>query len=309
MELGDWDTSKDVNEIYADVRRLGLEHCIAEHDAFGFTVIPPDKVAPPEFNQRLRQAILDSHARRTGERIDIRDLDKATIAGPSPRNTDGFGLIGEDPAFEEALMNPVVHTMARYFLGKSVLLSDMNALIKRTDPAPTHFLHTDQHGTPPPLPQYLQTLNVTWTLTDYSREEGSVALVPGSHRWGHKPRPHQVNHLAEDANVKAIPINCPAGSLIIWGGTTWHGSYPRSAPGLRMTLIFVFSRVYMKQIRDMQHEIAQEVIARNSPEFARLLGMECPFPHPDGYLTDPKVRALNDSRVPSFIGAGRSQWA
>src|SRR5215469_16809037 len=223
MELGDWETSKDVNAIYAEVRRLGLEHCIAEHDAFGFTVIPPEKVATPELNQRLRQAILDLHERRTGEKIDIADIDKATLGGPSPRNTDGWVIFGEDPVFEEALMNPVVLAMARYFLGKSVLLSGGNVLLKREDPTPTHMLHTDQHGTPPPLPQYLQTLNISWTLTDYSKELGSVALVPGSHRWGHKPRPHEANHLADGAPVKAIPITCPAGSLIIWGGTTWHG--------------------------------------------------------------------------------------
>ena len=57
--------------------------------------------------------------------------------------------------------------MARYLFQKSVILSDMLGLVKRKDPTPTYSLHTDQHGRPPPLPQYSQVCNITWPLTEY----------------------------------------------------------------------------------------------------------------------------------------------
>jgi len=53
VKLDNWETTADLNPIYADVRALGLEQNIAEHDAFGFTIVPPEKVAPPEFQDRL----------------------------------------------------------------------------------------------------------------------------------------------------------------------------------------------------------------------------------------------------------------
>ncbi|MGH6986661.1 MAG: phytanoyl-CoA dioxygenase family protein [Caulobacteraceae bacterium] len=301
MKLDSWDTTAELNPIYADVRALGLEVCVAELDAFGFTVIEPEKVAPAEFYTRLRNAILAVHERRTKEQIAPEDLATASIKGAWPVATH-WALLGEDPAFEEAVLNPVVYTMARYMCGRSVLLSDAIALVKRRDDTPTHPLHIDQAGTPPPLPPYQQVINITWTLTDYTREQGAVAIVPGSHRFGRMPMPYEENFLGNDAPVRAIPVECPAGSLIIWGGTTWHGSFPRTAPGVRVNLIMTFCRGYMKQVRDFRGEIPRAVLERNGEEFANLLGINALYPIDATKGTDPtKVRA--------FTGSGRNPWA
>jgi ectoine hydroxylase-related dioxygenase (phytanoyl-CoA dioxygenase family) len=198
-------------------------------------------------------------------------------------------------------MNGVVVTLARYLCGKSVILSDMLGMLKQKDDTPTHLLHTDQHGTPPPLPQYAQVLNITWTLTDYTRDNGAVAIVPGSHRFGRMPASYEKDFLKKDALVPAIPVECEAGSLIVWGGTTWHGSFPRVSPGIRMNLIMVFNRAYMKQIRDFPATTPKEVLDRNTPEFARLLGFESPYPF--------DVKGPDSKKVMPFIEAGRTPWS
>ena len=51
MEIGDWQATKAVNGCYRAIRELGLESNIAELDTFGFTVIPPEKAAPPEIGR------------------------------------------------------------------------------------------------------------------------------------------------------------------------------------------------------------------------------------------------------------------
>jgi hypothetical protein len=302
VKLDNWATTADLNGIYADVRALGLEQNIAEHDAFGFTIVPPDKVAPPEFQDRLRQALLNVHERRTGQRIHPEDLDTADLLpaiGQKPASAS-WHLLGEDRAFEEALMNPVVHTLARYFLGKSCVVSDFIGSMKQADPTPTHRLHTDQHGTPPPLPQYAQFLNITWALTDYTRDNGALAIVPGSHRFGYRPNVYEQDHLKNDALVPAIPVECPAGSLIIWGGTTWHASYPRTAPGVRMSVLMLFVRSYMKPIQDVLKHVPPEVLERNNKEFARLLGKNSAYPVGD---------ELNIEDTLAFVNSGRTPWS
>ena len=143
MEIRDWDTTKELSAIYRDVRALGLEANVAEHDAFGFTVVPPEKVAPPAFSQRLLEAILNHHERRTGQRIGLEDLGTASLEGDRPIEVH-LGLVGEDPIFEEALNNPAVLALARYFCGRSVLLSDAITIMKRRDDTPSHLLHIDQ---------------------------------------------------------------------------------------------------------------------------------------------------------------------
>jgi len=301
MDIGNWPTTADLNPIYADIRRHDLERCIAEFDAFGFTVIPPEKVAPRAFHEQLRNAILDVHHRRSGQRVDPASLSSATLPGDRPLATY-WSLLGEDPAFERAVMNPVVYTMARYLCGKSVLLSDIIALVKRRDETPTHLLHIDQAGTPPPLPPYQQVLNVTWALTDYTRDNGAVAIVPGSHRYGRMPMPYEENFLGNDAPVPAIPVECEAGSLIIWGGTTWHGSYPRNASGLRMNLVIAFCRSYMKQVRDFRNELPVDLVERNGPDFAQLVGMNALYPIDKNKPMDMKDRQ-------AFLNAGLNPWA
>jgi hypothetical protein len=301
MKLENWETTADLNPIYADIRANDLEQCVAELDAFGFTVIPPEKIAPAAFHDRLRQAILDVHARRTGHRVEQGELGSASLEGERPLATH-WSLLGEDPIFEQAVMNPVVHTMARYLCGKSVLLSDAIALIKRRDDTPTHMLHIDQAGTPPPLPPYQQVINITWALTDYTQANGALAMVPGSHRFGRMPMPYEENFLGNDAPVRAIPVECEAGSLIIWGGTTWHASFPRTAEGLRITLIMAFCRGYMKQVRDFRRETPPEVLGRNDEAFAQLLGMNSLYPIDANTGTDP-------TKVAAFTGSGRSPWA
>jgi len=301
MKLDNWESTADLNPIYADIRANDLEQCVAELDAFGFTVIPPEKIAPAAFHDRLRQAILDVHERRTGHRVKAAELGAASLEGDRPLAIH-WSLLGEDPVFEEAVMNPIVYTMARYLCGKSVLLSDAIALIKRRDPTPTHMLHIDQAGTPPPLPPYQQVINITWALTDYTQANGALAMVPGSHRYGRMPMPYEEDFLGNDAPVRAVPVECPAGSLIIWGGTTWHASFPRSADGLRITLIMAFCRGYMMQVRDFRRETPQEVLDRNDEAFAQLLGVNSLYPIDANAGTDP-------DKVAAFTGSGRNPWA
>lgn len=299
MEIGDWSTTSDLNDIYRDALKHGLVENIAELEAFGFTVIPPEKVAPTDYHARLRQAVLDAHERRSGNHIGDIDTDRT---GERKALSTLWALLFEDRVFEEAVLNPVVYTMARYMCGKSVVLSDLLGLLKNQDDRPTHTLHLDQIGTPPPLPMYPQVGNITWTLTDYTIDNGPVAIVPGSHRFGRPPTEYEERFLEEGAPVPAIPIEAPAGSLIIWGGNTWHASFPRKAPGLRVNLILVFCRSYMRPIQDFRALCPDEVLERNPPEFADLLGVNHPFPYEDA--TRP-----SHERNGSFRRSGRSPWS
>src|SRR5690349_13240247 len=120
MKLADWESSADVNDIYADVRKLGLEANVSELDAFGFTVIPPELVAPREFHDELREALLAVHEQRTGQKIS--DLNAGTTGTSGPLSAHHI-LMADNPIFPRALMNPVLYAMARYLCGHSVVLS------------------------------------------------------------------------------------------------------------------------------------------------------------------------------------------
>ena len=71
MEIGEWESSKGLNELYREIRRLDLESHVAELDNFGYTIVPPEKVAPPEFIDRLLTRILELVEKRSGVKPDL----------------------------------------------------------------------------------------------------------------------------------------------------------------------------------------------------------------------------------------------
>jgi hypothetical protein len=90
------------------------------------------------FHERIRQGVIDAHARPSGHWISDLDSDGR---GERKAISSLWALLFEDRVFEDALLNPVVYTMARYMCGKSVILSDLVGLIKNQDDRPSHTLH------------------------------------------------------------------------------------------------------------------------------------------------------------------------
>ena len=94
-------------------------------------------------------------------------------------------------------------------------------------------LHADQ-GLPSEL---CLNANVNWALTDYTLEDGPLAVVPKSHLYD-VPFYSAISKEGElEKGVeKAVPVICPKGSMIVFHGKTWHGAFPRQKDGLRLTI-------------------------------------------------------------------------
>src|ERR1700704_5198172 len=96
-----WHPSADLDEIWRDIKACDLTENVAELEAFGYTVVPPEKVAPPEFQAKLLKTVLDVHERRTGHKV---DLDGSNgLDGPLAMS---FNLVHEDPIFEQLPLTP-----------------------------------------------------------------------------------------------------------------------------------------------------------------------------------------------------------
>jgi ectoine hydroxylase-related dioxygenase (phytanoyl-CoA dioxygenase family) len=131
-------------------------------------------------------------------------------------------------------------------------------------------LHHDQIMMPAPLPLYAQTINATWTLTDYTKADGCLAFLPGSHQYCRQP-------VGDEGMDMAVPVEAPRGSLILWHGNTWHGSFPKTTPGLRVGLASIFNRKYLLTPEPVREHVTQEMLDRNPPRFRTLMGCDIPF--------------------------------
>jgi ectoine hydroxylase-related dioxygenase (phytanoyl-CoA dioxygenase family) len=199
--------------------------------------------------------------------------------------------------FEQAMLNPVLLTLVRYLLGDEFVLSSAIGSLKGPGDFPL-FLHSDQviHPSPRSL-----VCNVHYLLSDYSKENGATCFVPGSHKLMRQPTASEnfrfEKPLSEAPNnglfgsqfeaqarrragealeivepPKVVPIEAPKGSLLIWHGNTWHGSFPRSNPGLRANFSMLFCNIWLRPHEAYLECLPQEVLDRNGDRFADLIG-------------------------------------
>ena len=270
MDIGDWETTRGLNETYRQIRELDLEQNVAELSSFGFTVVPPDKVAAQGFAGRMLDGVLGVVEQRTGIRPDPGTGERASAASldelPRPMD-EHFWLVFEDQVFRDALLNPVALALASFLVGQSCVLSVDSALIKGPTMTPL-YLHCDEKA-PGPFPAYAQFCNTTWLLTDYSKDNGALCFVPGSHRWGRHPTPEERFNLDQ-----AVPVEAPKGSLVVWGGNMWHGAFPRTNPGLRVSMLFGYARYYQRPAENFRERVTKEMLDANSPRFAKLMGQD-----------------------------------
>ncbi len=276
-------------------RKYDIEENLLDLVMYGFTVVPPEKLAAPSLTDRLRRAILGVYERRSGQHID----DWRSYDGKLKR-FQTWGWMLEDDAFLEAIHNPVFQTIGQFLTGQSGFVAGASVILKTQRQEFDLPLHSDSHGVPPPWPSFATYANLSWLLTDYlSAEDGPTLLVPGSHR-GRMPRPDEsAAHINENDQIRPVPLHGPAGSLAVWNGAMWHGSQRRTKPGMRITLVHVWQRVFMRPI-ERPKEFSPEQLER-WPDLPRLLGYERIYPY--------QTEITHPERIDPTIQGGRDQYA
>ena len=243
-------------EISDEAKRLGLAHYILALETDGLAVVPPEVtgVAPALF-ERCTEVLLAKFTEMTGGcPISLAEGPTGALRWPAPKpGRPGLRPKGAPPppsqmliqqllqldrCFRDLFVNPAVDALIDHLIGRGPAgtrmrrLSSTNSFVKWQGEygyGPNLGLHCDQGANPLPWGARALTANATWCLTEYTEALGALAYVPGSHRSNAHP--------GTSAAKKAKPVICPAGAVIVWPGTTWHGAYPRSAPGLRLNAV------------------------------------------------------------------------
>lgn len=286
--------SAALDRILGEIGDLGLEKNLLALETHGFTVI--EGVLSEETLERAKSAILRRVERDTGRTIDPAN---ATVDDYEGMNYLPY-LLYDDEVFEEILMEPGPLALVTYLLGESCILSSLGCHFKGPGGQPLP-LHSDNgNGTPAPFPAWSQVANVNYALTPYSREAGALALVPGSHRLARQPRPDESTLGGEATNPKAKVMDLAPGDAVIWHGNTWHGSFAREVPGIRMNLAVYFCRQFVQSQERHKGVIPEAVLARhaNDERFGVLLHQKQPYgwqqEGPDYSLMARNPRGLHD---------------
>lgn len=179
-----------------------------------------------------------------------------------------LNLHNKDDRFVELLDNPIIFPLVQHMLSDGSYLNKEPFIVTQfsaRDPhqgVPAQQLHIDSRFPGPPFA--LQAI-VLWMLNDFTLESGATRLVPGSHLRPFYPE----NGVEYSDEIRAI---APAGSVLIYNASTWHGGGEKLRDIERWSVIVSYSRWFIKPAFDMTRNTPPELYAKLSPERRELFG-------------------------------------
>lgn len=131
--------------------------------------------------------------------------------------------------------------------------------------APAAFQNRFHMDFPRVLEGYLVSVNVMCAIDDFSAENGATLVVPGTHQSAVAP-------CAEYLERQAVPVVCPAGSLLVFDSTLYHAAGANDSGADRLAINHQFTRSWIKQQIDYVRALGDTAVLAQRPRTQQLLG-------------------------------------
>jgi hypothetical protein len=186
-----------------------------------------------------------------------------------------YNLISKHPVYVELLELPIIREILEFYFKRETLhfrynLSSFQSNIVHPG-GPAQQLHVDGWGVVvKPLPPWPVRLNINFTLTDWTKNNGSTFVSPGSHKLLRAPEPEEVQ---ESELTKVI---APKGSIVIWPGHLWHKSGRNNSNKARFGLFACFAASHLKEVSGEEEHLLvvdKKVMDVLSPEMKFMIGL------------------------------------
>lgn len=205
---------------------------------------------------------------------------RATTTGEGDfcgRRTKRFSsLLARSPAtWRLALHEPSLDAIERILMGPAdephcdCIQLNLTQAIEIEPGETAQILHRDETMYPGAHPYELM-VNVMWTLDDFTEQNGATRLTPGSHLW---PK----DRIATEG--EAVSAVTPAGSAIIWLGSTIHGGGANRSGASRRGVVISYNLGWLAQAERLLLTTPPEVVRRLPERLQRLVGYQVHRPN------------------------------
>ncbi len=124
-------------------------------------------------------------------------------------------------------------------------------------------LHPDDAIYPLARPHDEIVVNAMWPLCDFTRENGGTVIVPGSHRW--------TDRVPTD-DTERITIEMPAGSLLLYRGSLWHGGGANHTDAPRLGVVVHYAASWLRPVENHVLVVPPEIARGLRERLQELLG-------------------------------------
>lgn len=125
-------------------------------------------------------------------------------------------------------------------------------------------LHPDDGFYRVPRPRPPLGAATVWAIDSFTEENGATVIVPRSHEWGDDRQPEE-----EDERIAAV---MPAGSVIFYPGTVWHGGGENRTASARLAVTCQYCEPWLRTQENYFLSLSRDTVRALPEDLKRLLG-------------------------------------
>jgi ectoine hydroxylase-related dioxygenase (phytanoyl-CoA dioxygenase family) len=202
---------------------------------------------------------------------EIRETVTALFAhGRGRNNFEGFrtqrlySVIDKTLICNELIEHPLILALLDRLFLPNYLLSQLQAIniLPGEEQQP---IHCDDGFYRVPRPRPPLGAATIWAIDDFSAENGATVVIPGSHLWD--------DHAPDERETRRqLPVIMPAGSVVFFLGTLWHGGGANRSDRGRLCITAQYCEPWCRQQENFSLSIPRDQVRKCSEHIQRMLG-------------------------------------
>jgi len=265
-------------------------HDLAHDRRYGFEFAGPRDLpeTASDHEALMRDGYVIVERALSDDKCDAVRAECRRLLGAAGRNAfEGFktqrlyNVLAKSRVFDDLIDHPRLLALLDHLFEPNYLLSQAQAInIHPGEEA--QQLHFDDSFYKIPRPRPALAASVIWAIDAFTPENGATAIVPGSHTWdgATMPTPDQT-----------IPCVMPAGSMVVFLGTSWHGGGANRSPRDRLAFTNQYCAPWLRTQENFFLEVPREIVRTLRPAIQSLLG----------YSVYPPFMGMVDSMHPKRV--------
>jgi ectoine hydroxylase-related dioxygenase (phytanoyl-CoA dioxygenase family) len=181
-----------------------------------------------------------------------------------------YAVIEKTLALNPLVEYPLILALLDKVLMANYLLSQLQA-INILPGEVAQPLHHDDGFYPIPRPRAPVSAATIWAIDDFTEDNGATLVIPKSHLWEDRA-PADIDRSA------LVPAVMPAGSVIFFLGTLWHGAGANKSGQSRMAATAQYCEPWARQQENYSLAISRERARLCSETIQAMLGYSMLFP-------------------------------
>jgi hypothetical protein len=222
----------------------------------------------------MSRGVLDELRERTEQLFEEEGENAGSEFRKEPGSRRLANLVAKGEVFERMVSMPEILGYIAAVLGPEFKLCSLNARSANPHAEESQQpLHVDMAAIADDKGYWV--CNTLWMLDDFTRENGSLRVIPGSHRWRKLPQ----NELADPRapHPLEILVTGEAGTVVVVNAHAWHGGTANRTDRHRRAVHGFYCRSDKPQQQYQKALIPTNLQNRFGPSLRRILALDDPL--------------------------------